>query len=329
MEPPLPERVVIPLRQSLGAPAAPCVSVGDEVRIGQKIGEAQGFVSVPVHASIAGTVSAVGRFPHPVGGEQDAILSSFYEDALAAMRAAEEEVGAPQRLFFFEPGVAWAEVGLPAPPPFEHDDRVVYSPHIYQEGISPGSLEEGFLRAADEAASLYKGAPVVTGEWGSDPNRAADPEDDYFERHLSEQDRYRYGATLWTWREACGDPHKYNDTRDGRVPMVYGFFEVDCESNTIDGERNALVDVMQRMAVRFAPGPLGEVTWSPDDSRLQVEGDEAPEGNRLEVFVPTSEPSTVQVEASGLGPVEATPWHGGTLFHALAAGGAWSIDLRR
>ena len=30
-------------------------------------------------------------------------------------------------------------------------------------------------RAADDTARLYKGAPVVTGEWGSDPNRAADP----------------------------------------------------------------------------------------------------------------------------------------------------------
>jgi len=70
----LPERVVIPLRQSLGAPAAPVVSVGDDVKLGQVIAEAQGFVSVPVHASLSGKVSAVGRFPHPVGGEQEAIV---------------------------------------------------------------------------------------------------------------------------------------------------------------------------------------------------------------------------------------------------------------
>ncbi len=70
----LPERVVIPLRQALGAPAEPTVKVGDEVRLGQKIGEASGFVSVPVHASIAGKVAAVGRFPHPLGGEQEAIV---------------------------------------------------------------------------------------------------------------------------------------------------------------------------------------------------------------------------------------------------------------
>lgn len=70
----LPERVVIPLRQSLGAPATPCVSVGDDVKVGTKIGEPGGFVSVPVHASISGKVAAIGRFPHPSGGEDTAIV---------------------------------------------------------------------------------------------------------------------------------------------------------------------------------------------------------------------------------------------------------------
>jgi electron transport complex protein RnfC len=66
--------VVIPLRQSLGAPATPVVKVGDEVKVGSVIGEAAGFVSVPVHASISGKVTAVGRFPHPLGGEHQAIV---------------------------------------------------------------------------------------------------------------------------------------------------------------------------------------------------------------------------------------------------------------
>ena len=70
----LPGSAIIPLRQSLGAPARPCVEVGDEVQVGQKIAEATGFVSVPLHASIAGKITEIGRFPHPVGGEQDAIV---------------------------------------------------------------------------------------------------------------------------------------------------------------------------------------------------------------------------------------------------------------
>jgi len=64
--PPLPSRVIIPLQQHTGAMCEPVVGVGAEVREGQKIGEAKGFVSSPVHASIGGTVSAIEDRPHPV-----------------------------------------------------------------------------------------------------------------------------------------------------------------------------------------------------------------------------------------------------------------------
>ncbi len=61
---PDPEVVVIPMSQHLGAPANPIVAVGDEVLVGQKIGEAAGFISAPVHASVSGTVIAVEDRPH-------------------------------------------------------------------------------------------------------------------------------------------------------------------------------------------------------------------------------------------------------------------------
>jgi electron transport complex protein RnfC len=54
-----PKVVVIPMQQHIGAPCEPIVQVGDEVKIGQKIGEAKGFVSVPVHSSVSGKVIAV------------------------------------------------------------------------------------------------------------------------------------------------------------------------------------------------------------------------------------------------------------------------------
>lgn len=56
---PPPARVVIPMSLHIGAPCVPCVSVGDEVTVGQKVGEAPAFVSAPVHASISGKVIAV------------------------------------------------------------------------------------------------------------------------------------------------------------------------------------------------------------------------------------------------------------------------------
>ena len=264
--------------------------------------------------------------PNVFAPGQDLLLAELYQEALAEMRAAEAEVGAPRRLFFFEPSIAWHAVGLPALS-FEHDDQVVYAPHIYQGGINAGTLEEGFARAADDAIQLYDGAPVVTGEWGTGPNRAADPDDDYFERHLREQDRYRFGAAIWTWREACGDAHKYNDVRDGRIPYVWGFFEANCETNTVEGPRAEYRDVLQRMTVRFAPGRLSELDWASDDTALEASGDEAAAGNRLEVFVPTDDSSSVEIESRGLGTIESTPWFGGTLFHTSADGGPWSIRL--
>ncbi len=54
-----PARVTIALSQHAGAPAVCCVKVGDKVDLGQVIGQAQGAVSAPVHASVSGTVIAL------------------------------------------------------------------------------------------------------------------------------------------------------------------------------------------------------------------------------------------------------------------------------
>ncbi|MBE6946547.1 MAG: electron transport complex subunit RsxC [Ruminococcaceae bacterium] len=61
---PQPDTVVIPMSMHLGAPANPIVAVGDQVKVGQKIGEAVGFISAPVHASVSGTVVAIEERPH-------------------------------------------------------------------------------------------------------------------------------------------------------------------------------------------------------------------------------------------------------------------------
>ena len=65
---PEPDEVVIPMSQHIGAPANPVVKVGDYVKVGQVIGEAAGFISAPVHASVSGTVTAVEPRLHPIQG---------------------------------------------------------------------------------------------------------------------------------------------------------------------------------------------------------------------------------------------------------------------
>lgn len=54
------DTVVIPMGMHLGAPSAPCVQVGDRVKLGQVIGEPVGPLGLPVHASVSGEVIAVG-----------------------------------------------------------------------------------------------------------------------------------------------------------------------------------------------------------------------------------------------------------------------------
>ena len=67
---PDPAVVVLPLSQHAGAPAEPIVQAGDLVKAGQKIAEAKGFISSPIHASVSGTVTAVEPRIHPITGAE-------------------------------------------------------------------------------------------------------------------------------------------------------------------------------------------------------------------------------------------------------------------
>ncbi|WP_330579108.1 electron transport complex subunit RsxC [Bilifractor porci] len=71
---PEPETVVIPLSMHVGKPAVPIVKEGDTVKLGQKIAEADGFVSSNIHSSVSGTVVAVEPRKHPNRGEVMSIV---------------------------------------------------------------------------------------------------------------------------------------------------------------------------------------------------------------------------------------------------------------
>jgi len=68
-----PSEVVIPLRQHAGKPAKLIVREGDHVLRGDVLGEADGFVSAPVHASASGKVVEIGLWPHPDGTMDTAV----------------------------------------------------------------------------------------------------------------------------------------------------------------------------------------------------------------------------------------------------------------
>ena len=64
---PDPAKVVIPMQQHIGAPCEPVVKVGDTVAVGQLIGDTDKYVSAPIHASVSGTVTAIGDIKMPNG----------------------------------------------------------------------------------------------------------------------------------------------------------------------------------------------------------------------------------------------------------------------
>lgn len=65
----VPARLVLPLSQHIGKPAEVIVDIGARVLGGQPLAQADGLVSVPVHAPTSGTVIAIEArsVPHPSG----------------------------------------------------------------------------------------------------------------------------------------------------------------------------------------------------------------------------------------------------------------------
>lgn len=89
---PPPAEVVIPMSQHIGAPCQPLVQVGDNVRLGQKIGDNQGLC-VPVHASVSGVVKAIELRPHTGGGSvMSVIIDNDFQDTPDESMAPRESI---------------------------------------------------------------------------------------------------------------------------------------------------------------------------------------------------------------------------------------------
>ena len=83
---PLPEQVIIPLSQHMGAPAKPVVAKGDEVKVGTLIAEAAGFISANIHSSVSGVVAKIDDIVTASGYKKPAIVidvkGDVWEDAI-------------------------------------------------------------------------------------------------------------------------------------------------------------------------------------------------------------------------------------------------------
>ena len=77
-----PKVVYIPLQQHIGASATPIVKVGDEVKLGQKIGEKQVFVSSNVHSSVSGKVIGIEEHELPGGRGLCIVVENDFKEEL-------------------------------------------------------------------------------------------------------------------------------------------------------------------------------------------------------------------------------------------------------
>ncbi|MCK4913115.1 MAG: electron transport complex subunit RsxC [Planctomycetes bacterium] len=71
---PVPKQVAVMLSQHIGAICKPLVKKGDDVKIGQKIGETDAFVSAAVHSPVNGKVKDIALQSHVVAGRSKAII---------------------------------------------------------------------------------------------------------------------------------------------------------------------------------------------------------------------------------------------------------------
>ena len=71
---PFPEEIILPVSQHLGKDAIPQVKKGDDVIPGQLVAKAEGFISAPVHTSVAGKVLSLGKEITSTGFPKNAIV---------------------------------------------------------------------------------------------------------------------------------------------------------------------------------------------------------------------------------------------------------------
>ncbi|GFP21806.1 Na+-translocating ferredoxin:NAD+ oxidoreductase subunit C, partial [Candidatus Hakubella thermalkaliphila] len=166
----LPQRVVIPLRQHIGATCEPLVEEGDHVKAGQKIGDSTSFVSVPIHASISGTVVGISTQLSPTGDEvQSIIIESDGKDEWVETKGIDPEKSPKEQILktIRECGVAgFGGAAFPThvklSPPKEKKIDVV---------IINGAECEPYITAdhrlmLEEGEKILKGARIVAGLLG-------------------------------------------------------------------------------------------------------------------------------------------------------------------
>lgn len=71
---PLPKRLTVLMSQAMGAPCTPTVKKGDEVKLGQVIGNTDAFMAAPIHSPASGKVAETVDYLLPSGARCKAVV---------------------------------------------------------------------------------------------------------------------------------------------------------------------------------------------------------------------------------------------------------------
>jgi len=222
-------------------------------------------------------------------------LGDFYDRAIEAIRAAEDDAGIDPRPIFFEPSV----LGSPPPADFSADPGLVYSPHVYGGSIVDIlTVDQHWDLVAGQAATF--GTSLWVGEYGWFADPAAHPElVGRVRRYAAREDggasdspgaeRAPFvpaGGAWWEWTNACGDPHRVTDA--GLVPQgeVWQYRLITCPDGQDHGVVSQWREVLTRPYPRFAPGWIGELTSDGAARQLSLTATGADPGAALELWLP-------------------------------------------
>ncbi|MBO9553186.1 cellulase family glycosylhydrolase [Cellulomonas sp.] len=248
------------------------------------------------------------------------LLGRYYDAAIDAIRAAEQDAGGFAHLVFFEPSVLWSGLAFDVTPPpgFTDDDQLVFAPHPYSESISMDqslgftlvSIERN-LEVSSRAAAGY-GAALWAGEWGwfGDP----DVDGAKVQRFVAAQDRLGIGGAFWVWRQGCGSPETGSDaTSSGNLVSV------DCGTGELSPPPAGFATPLSRAYPRAFPGRLDSLTSGASGRDLELAATVVQDdvGCELDVWVPGD--AFPQVRTTGVVDATTTEVPGGWRVTGCAA----------
>jgi endoglycosylceramidase len=246
-------------------------------------------------------------------------LGAFYGRTIKAIRKAERRAGGFHHIVFFEPSVLWSALGQAEVPfGFTKDQNIVFAPHVYAEGISPNSIESGFLSAAAKAAAY--GVTVWVGEWGFFSSNPAD-DADKLDRYTDALDKYGYGGAWWSWKQACGDPHVIHHPGGQPDPISPSLIRYSCPSGTrATAPATAYAGALFRPLARAVPGRIKRLESDGRAGTFDLVGKRDPKADAcsLRVFVPRAWRGE-KVRTKGIDKLRRRHRHGNVILRGCVA----------